>query len=189
VPAAAVPAILPDLRRVSDEWIAAKGAQEKGFSLGFFDREYLANFDCALVRVNGRIVAFANLWASGGFRELSIDLMRFSDAAPNGTMDALFTQIMLWGREQGYQWFSLGMAPLAGLESRSLAPVWNKLGNVVFRFGEHFYNFEGLRQYKQKFEPQWAPRYLACKGGIELPAVLMDTIALISGGVKGLLRR
>jgi phosphatidylglycerol lysyltransferase len=189
VPAAQVAAILPELERVSDEWIAAKGTQEKGFSLGFFDREYLANFDCAVVRVDGKVVAFANLWSSGGFQELAIDLMRFSGAAPNGTMDTLFTQIMLWGREQGFQWFSLGMAPLAGLESRSLAPVWNKLGNAVFRSGDRLYNFEGLRQYKQKFEPEWSPRYLASKGGIELPAVLLDTTALISGGVKGLLGR
>ena len=33
-----------------------------------------------------------------------------------GVMDFLFIQMMLWGRAQGYQWFDLGMAPLAGLE-------------------------------------------------------------------------
>ena len=181
--------LLPDLQRVSDEWIPAKGAQEKGFSLGFFNREYLSNFDCTVVRVEGEIAAFANLWASGGFRELAADLMRFSAAAPGGSMDALFTQTMLWGREQGYEWFSLGMAPLAGLESPALAPAWNKLGNVIFRSGEHIYNFEGLRHYKQKFEPEWAPRYLVSKGGIQLPAVLLDTTALVSGGVEGLLGR
>ena len=132
--------------------------------------------------MNGEVVAFANLWVSGGLQELSIDLMRFGESAPKGIMDALFTEIMLWGKEQGYQWFSLGMAPLKGLESHALAPAWNKLGGVVYRFGEHFYNFEGLRQYKQKFEPEWSPRYLASRGGIELPAVLVDTTTLISGG-------
>ena len=189
VSAAEVPAILADLRRVSDEWLAAKRTQEKGFSLGFFDGDYMANFDCAVMRVNGEIVAFANLWVSAGKEELSIDLMRFGDAAPKGTMDALFTQIMLWGRERGYQWFSLGMAPLAGLEQHSLAPAWSKLGTLVYRFGEHFYNFEGLRRYKQKFGPEWSPRYLASKGGIELPATLLDTMSLISGGLKGLFPR
>lgn len=94
---------------------------------------------------------------------------------------------MLWGRDQGYQWFSLGMAPLAGLERHSLAPAWNKLGNLVYRFGEHFYNFEGLRHYKQKFEPQWSPRYLASKGGIDLPVTLFDITVLIGGGVRGIL--
>jgi len=189
VEASGVPAVMADLQRVSDEWLAAKGAGEKGFSLGYFDADYLVNFDCAVMRVDGEVVAFANLWASGGLQELSIDLMRFSESAPKGTMDALFTQIMLWGKGQGYQWFNLGMAPLGGLQRQALAPAWNKLGNVVYHFGEHFYNFEGLRQYKQKFEPEWTPRYLASAGGMELPAVLMDSTTLISGGVKGVLRR
>jgi phosphatidylglycerol lysyltransferase len=138
-----------------------------------------------VVRVGGRIVAFANLWQGAEQHELSVDLMRFGDDAPGGVMDLLFTQAMLWGREQGFRWFSLGMAPLAGLERHSLAPAWDKLGNLLYRFGEHFYNFEGLRHYKEKFGPEWSPRYLACKGGIDLPAVLFDTTVLISRGARG----
>ena len=186
LPAAEVPAVMAELKAVSDQWLKAKAMQEKGFSLGYFDPLYLANFDCAVVRVGGRIVAFANLWQGAEHRELSVDLMRFSDDAPGGVMDFLFTRVMLWGREQGFSWFSLGMAPLAGLERHTLAPAWEKLGNLVYRFGEHFYNFEGLRHYKEKFGPQWSPRYLACKGGIELPASLLDTTVLISRGAKGL---
>ena len=67
--------------------------------------------------------------------------------------------LMLWGKEQGYRWFNLGMAPFSGIENRALAPLWNRLGAFVFRYGEHFYNFQGLRQYKEKFDPQWRPRY------------------------------
>src|SRR5262249_36098281 len=39
-----VPAALPQLRPVSDDWLAFKSASEKGFSLGFFDESYLARF-------------------------------------------------------------------------------------------------------------------------------------------------
>ena len=109
--------------------------------------------------------------------------MRFDAGAPKGVMDYLFTELLLWGKEQGFEWFSLGMAPLAGLEGHTLAPAWDRLGNLVYRFGEHFYNFEGLRHYKEKFEPEWSPRYLACAGGMDLPAVLLDTTKLISRGL------
>ncbi|MBL0170275.1 MAG: DUF2156 domain-containing protein [Gemmatimonadaceae bacterium] len=69
-----------------------------------------------------------------------------------------------WGHAESYAHFSLGMAPLSGLESRALAPLWNRAGAFVFKFGEHFYNFRGLRQYKDKFDPIWEPRYLASPG-------------------------
>jgi phosphatidylglycerol lysyltransferase len=96
---------------------------------------------------------------------------------------------MLWGRDQGYQFFTLGMAPLSGLESRSFAPLWHRIGAVVFRHGEHFYNFEGLREYKEKFNPAWEPRYLACPGGLALPRILLNIASLISGGIKGVVSK
>jgi phosphatidylglycerol lysyltransferase len=185
VPAAAVPALLPELQAVSDAWLAAKHTREKGFSLGYFDAGYLRHFPCALVRQEGAIVAFANLWPGGDREELSVDLMRFHPTAPSGAMDYLFVSLILWGQQQGFRWFDLGMAPLAGLENRSFAPLWNRLGALVFRHGEHFYNFQGLREYKGKFGPEWTPRYLACPGGLALPRILTNIATLISGGLKG----
>jgi phosphatidylglycerol lysyltransferase len=135
------------------------------------------------------IVAFANLWLGAGKAELSVDLMRFLPGCPDGTMDYLFTELMLWGRQEGYQWFNLGMAPLAGLKDRTLAPFWARAGAMIFRHGEHFYNFQGLRQYKDKFDPEWQPKYLACHGGLALPRTLTNVAALISGGVTGIVSR
>ena len=110
-----VASLLPELRRVSDAWLAHGGKTEKEFSLGGFVPDYLLNFPCALVRRNGTIVAFANVWCGAGREECSIDLMRYVPEAPKGMMDYLFVELMLWGRQQGYEWFSLGMAPLSGL--------------------------------------------------------------------------
>jgi phosphatidylglycerol lysyltransferase len=81
------------------------------------------------------------------------------------------------------------MAPLAGLENRALAPAWHRMGTFVYRHGEHFYNFEGLRRYKEKFDPEWRPRYLASPGGIALPRILLDVSTLIAGGVKEIVTR
>jgi phosphatidylglycerol lysyltransferase len=195
VPASRVPELLPDLRRVSDDWLARKRVREKGFSLGFFDDAYLTRFPVAIVTVpsadghDREIVAFANLWPGGGRDELSVDLMRFAERAPRGAMDYLFTQLMLWGRGRGYRWFDLGMAPLAGLESRQLAPLWARAGAWLFRHGEHFYNYQGVRQYKEKFDPVWEPRYLASPGGLALPRILANVAALISGGITGIVRK
>ena len=134
-------------------------------------------------------MAFANLWTTLPKTELSIDLMRYRPAAPAGVMLYLFTELMLWGQAQGYQSFALGMAPLSGLESRALAPLWARAGAFMYQHGEHFYNFQGLREYKEKFDPVWEPRYLASPGGLALPRVLANVAALISGGIKGVLAR
>lgn len=188
-PAAAVPALLDELKELSDAWLAEKHTREKGFALGYFQPAYLAHFPCALVRLDGRVVAFANLLASAGRHELSIDLMRYRPDAPKGIMDYLFTELMLWGAREGYTQFNLGMAPLSGLESHPLAPLWHRIGVLIFQHGEHFYNFEGLRAYKDKFGPVWSPRYLAAPGGLSLPTVLLDVAALIGGGIKGVFGR
>jgi len=179
VPAADLPSVLSELRRVSDEWVVAKRHREKGFSLGRFDDHYLSHFDCAVVRVEGRIVAFANVWRTGDQGELSVDLMRHANDAPSGVMDFLFVELMQWGKAQGYARFNLGLAPLSGIEGRRLAPAWAKAAALLFRHGERFYGFRGLRAYKEKYAPDWAPRYIAGPGGLSLLRALRDLNQLI----------
>jgi phosphatidylglycerol lysyltransferase len=189
VPVEQLEALMPELQRISDAWLASKSTSEKRFSVGAFTPGYLRQFPVAVVRSEGRPTAFANLWTTATKAELSVDLMRFGADAPRGSMDYLFIELMLWGRAQGYRWFNLGMAPLSGLEAHPLAPAWHRVGNFIFRHGEHFYNFEGLRRYKSKFDPVWEPRYLVARGGIALPRVLIDVSVLIAGGVKELFAR
>lgn len=180
-----VPALLDELRAVSDGWLAGRKVREKGFSVGWFDPDYLGRFDHAVVRHEGRIVAFANIWAGAPGGELSVDLMRHRPDAPPLTMDFLFAHLMLWGAGAGFSWFNLGMAPLSGLTGRPLAPLWHRLGAFVFTRGEPFYGFRGLRQYKEKFHPRWEPRYLCSPGGLAPATILADVAALVAGGLDG----
>jgi phosphatidylglycerol lysyltransferase len=189
VPRGKAGAIMPELREVSDAWLSAKNTAEKRFSLGYFDEYYLSHFDVAVVRRAGAIVAFANILRAGADTELSADLMRYNDAAPKGVIDFLLVECMLWGKALGYQWFSLGMAPLSGLEEHALAPTWHKLGRMVQRYGETFYPFEGLRKFKEKFLPVWRPRYLAAPGGLGMAGAVLDVTSLISGGVSKVLTK
>jgi len=180
---------LSELKEISDTWLKEKDTREKRFSLGFFNPEYLKLLPVGIVSKGGKIVAFANIWLGAGMEEISVDLMRYLPDAPDGVMDYLFVQLILWGKQEGYTWFNLGMAPMSGLESRTLAPFWNKLGAFIFRHGEHFYNFQGLRRYKEKFNPVWEPKYLASPGGLALPFILTNLASLISGGIKGVVTK
>ena len=180
VPAAEMPNLIPELQAISDWWLADKNHAEKSFSVGRFEPGYMARFDCAVVRIEGKVVAFANVWGTPNRQELSVDLMRHAEDMPQGGMDFLFTRLMIWGHEHGYRTFSLGMAPLSGIEARRLSPTWSKVAAFLFRHGERFYGFAGLRAYKEKFRPNWTPRYIASPGGTSLLRGLIDLQALVS---------
>lgn len=184
-----VPALVDQLRAVSDAWLREKAVAEKGFSLGCFDPEYVARFPVAVVERGGEIVAFANVWTSASQAEISVDLMRYREGAPKEVMEAIFVSLMVWGRSRGFRWFSLGMAPLSGFERSPVAPAWSRLGLFLFEHGGAFYNFQGLRAYKEKFHPVWVPRYLVYPGGFRLPQILADVSALIAGGYRKVLLR
>lgn len=177
------PHVFDELRLVSDKWLAGHGGREKAFSLGAFDPPYLARCAIATVRIGGHVVAFANIWLTADGKRGALDLMRFDpDAAPNGLMDFLFTEILLWAQAHGLRTFDLGMAPLAGLaEEKKYASLFARIGRLVHERGEQFYGFQGLRSFKDKFGPRWEPRYIAAPGSWTLPIVLAEVAVLTNG--------
>jgi phosphatidylglycerol lysyltransferase len=183
-----VPAIMDELAHVSELWLAALNAREKGFSLGTFKGSYVRSTPVAVIRVEGRIVAFANILSTEG-GDAFIDLMRSLPGVHRGAMDLLFVRIMDHLKAAGYRSLNLGMAPLAGLCGHSQAPLWNRIGHAVFEKGERFYNFRGVHAFKSKFDPHWQPRYLAVRGRTLPLAATLDVTLLIGGGVRGVLRR
>jgi phosphatidylglycerol lysyltransferase len=180
---------IDQLQTVSDAWLGGKKGREKGFSVGRFDADYLSHFSIAVVRREGRILAFANILRPGDGAHVSIDLMRYLPEEASGMMEFLFIEIMQLYRDQGAADFNLGMAPLAGLETRHGTRLWNRFGALLFRHGGAFYNFAGLRAFKQKFHPQWRPGFIAVPGGTAPLAALKDVAILIAGGAMSMVRK
>lgn len=185
----AVEAVMAELTEISDDWLARHAGGEKAFSMGGFSPSYMHEFPVALVRIDGRPMAFATLWTTAERGSFSMDLMRYADDAPKNIMDYLFVELIAWGREQGYQAFEFGMAPLAGLEDRPLAPIMSRVGRLLFERAEEIYNFQGVRRYKDKYDPLWQPRYVAAPRKWAIPILLADVGLLSSGGVAGLAKR
>jgi lysylphosphatidylglycerol synthetase-like protein (DUF2156 family) len=179
-------ALWPELRRVSDAWLAEHGGREKAFSMGEFAPAYLARGRIAVARRGDQVLAFANIWATADGNLGAIDLMRFDPAHAHGLMDFLLTEILLWAQARGMQTFDLGMAPLAGLAEDKYATLFARIGRLVHEHGEPFYGFQGLRAFKDKFGPRWESRYIAAPGAWTLPIVLAEVAMLTSGaGQRG----
>ncbi|HEY2904591.1 MAG TPA: bifunctional lysylphosphatidylglycerol flippase/synthetase MprF [Vicinamibacterales bacterium] len=178
---------LAELREVSDQWLAAKGQRERQFSIGFFDEQYLRRFPCAVIEKDDAILAFANLLRGPKREELSVDLMRYRSEGPS-VMDFLFASLFFYGKDQGFRRFNLGMAPLASVGRFQGSHARERLANLLFQHGENWYNFQGLRFYKDKFEPDWAPRYMAYQNAWEWPAAITNASALVAGGWTKVIR-
>ena len=88
---------------------------------------------------------------------------------------------MLYGKSSEYRSFNLGMAPLASVGEHRGARIGERLAGLLFRRGDHWYNFQGVRFYKQKFDPEWKPRYMAYQSALEWPVALANVSALIAG--------
>ena len=173
---------LDELEAISTDWLHRKAVNERQFSIGFFDRAYLARFPCAVVETgDGSIVAFANVLRGPRREDFSVDLMRYRSDGPK-VMDFLFVSLFLHAKEQRYQRFNLGMAPLASVGQTKGAHPRERLARLLFQHGEHWYNFQGLRYFKQKFDPDWQPRYMCYQSAWEWPVAIAYVSALIAGG-------
>ena len=181
VPAERVRSLMPELTAISKEWLARHKSGEKRFSVAGFVTGFVLAQPVALLRQEGRPVAFATIMTTDLQEEATVGLMRHRAEASRYAMEYLFIRLILHFKEQGYRSFSLGMAPLSGLGTHRLAPRWHRIGRLIWTHGRRSYNFQGLRTFKNKFEPDWEPRYLAASGRLGAYLALADIARLASG--------
>ncbi|CAM3647457.1 phosphatidylglycerol lysyltransferase domain-containing protein [Psychrobacter glaciei] len=78
------------------------------------------------------------------------------------------------------------------VEADVIGPKWRYVTNTVTKYGQTYYNFTGLRHFKEKFNPDWEPRYIGIETGLRAGMKpikgLTDTTLLISGGLSSLVR-
>ena len=191
IPPERVASIIGEIECISNAWLTeCAGECEKRFSVAAFQRDYVLSQPVALLRQNGEAVAFATVMTTELKEEVTVGLMRHKPGtASRYTMEYLFIRLIQCLRDQGYRSFSLGMAPLSGFRMHRLAPRWHRLAGVIWSFGRRFYNFQGLRTFKGKFDPAWEPRYLAASGWSGPYVALIDIAALIGGGIGAAIGR
>ncbi|MBI4301805.1 MAG: DUF2156 domain-containing protein [Chloroflexi bacterium] len=175
--------LLEEVKEVSDEWLSLPGRRERGFSLGRFEWDYLNETPLFAVRNSaGQIIAFANEIPAYQTGTATIDLMRHRTEIPNGVMEYLFTELLLYLKETGYRFFNLGMAPFAGVGDRPGATLQERAVRQLYEHLNRFFSYKGLRNYKAKFEPNWEDRFLLYQGG---PVGLLKTAIALTRITEG----
>ncbi len=155
--------------------------ERKGFSVGFFDEDYLNKAPIAVLKdAEGEIKAFANIMYMYDDESFSVDLMRFSKNTPRGVMDFMFISLIEYGKEKGYEIFNMGMAPLANVGLSKYA-FWNeKLALQVYENGQAFYSFKGLRRFKEKFSNKWDYKYIAYRRNTSILITVIQAALICS---------
>ncbi|WP_338430193.1 bifunctional lysylphosphatidylglycerol flippase/synthetase MprF [Synechococcus elongatus] len=182
IPAAETAPLLPELRLVSDAWLKRMKGPEKRFSVGWFDRDYLTSGSIAVVRSqDGQIQAFANWVEEFQRNELTLDLIRFLPQAESGTMEFLLVNTILSAKDRGFDSFSLGLSALSGLDQLDQPTQVEQGLDYLYRHLDRFYRFQGLHSFKEKFHPDWQPRYLVYPNLAALPNLVVALIRADSG--------
>ena len=164
--------LLANLRDVSNEWLTGMHGSEMRFSVGWFDDEYIRSSTVAtLSGPDDTLSAFATVISEYQRPEFVVDLMRRRESIEHGSMDVLFITMLRWAKAQGASTFSLGLSALSGLGENSDNLSAERALRYIYEHVNRFYNFKGLHAFKEKFRPQWQPRYLIYPGLSGLPMV------------------
>lgn len=174
--------LIEQLKPVSDEWLSHKNGSEKQFSIAWFDRRHLENYPIAVVYdADNQIIAFTDLLSGYNKKEVTIDLMRHRGSVENGTMEFLFVSLLNHFKAEGYDTLSFSLSPLAGVGMTTTSPAIEKGLRRFTKYLNHFYNFNGLHQFKHKFQPNWEPRYLVYPSLKCLPEIAVGLVRADSG--------
>ena len=169
-----------NLKEISDEWL--DGRNEMGFSLGIMDKIYLNRSQVGIIKSieTQTIIGFVSLIPKyDKDKSTSIDLMRFRKEVPSNTMTFIIINLILLLKAEEFEMLNLGMAPLSNVGDEQNAHFKEKIAHLIFKYGKNIYSFNGLRKYKEKFNPIWKGRYLAYEDLTLLPASLIEATILI----------
>lgn len=170
--------ILQKIKSVSDEWLLETDRTEIIFSQGMFVWEELKQQTILTVEnPEEKIIAFLNVIPDFTTGEATYDLIRKTKDAPNGVMDFILTELFKYLKDEGYNAVNLGFAPLSGIDDARTFP--EKSMKFAYEKIKTFAQYKGLREYKEKFEPQWTNKYLIYQDDYDLlkvPKILTNVI-------------
>ena len=181
----AVPALIPELLSISEDWLRGKRTRQRAFPSIALRVDYLRRFPVGVVRSRGRILAFGSLVGSAGKAELSIELVRYIANVPTGILDFVLVEAIRWAKGQDYRTVNLGLAPPQGLGRRDTVSRWKRFGAQLYRHGEHYSDFNELRRAKARFAPRWDPRFVSSRPGLALARAIPDLAKLVTGSSLG----
>lgn len=165
--------LLQKLELVSDQWLEEMGEKEIAFTQGVFDKTILkVQTIITIENAEEKVFAFLNLVPVYTKGLATYDLIRKVSDAPNGVLDFLLCKAFLYLKENGFEKVNMGLAPMSGMSGVDFK---EKTVKYAYENLRTFGHFKGLRNYKEKFYPQWEKKYVVYDHNyhlLQVPAAL-----------------
>lgn len=159
--------LLQKLKVVSDDWLQSMDRDELVFSQGMFDWDELKKQTIITLENNDeKVVAFLNIIPDYAKGETTYDLIRKTADAPGGNMDMLIIELINYSKQHGYEYLNLGLAPMSGIEKARDLP--ERTIKFAYEKIQQFRHYRGLRDFKEKFDPEWQNKYLVYENHYDL---------------------
>lgn len=159
--------LLDKIQNVSDEWIREFDKKEIVFAEGMFDRDILKNQDLIIITNDDEdCVAFLNIIPHCALDECSYDMIRKTEQAPNGSIDALIIKLVEYTKSKQLKFINMGMTPMAEIEQP------NNTAEQILKFAYQrigsFKHYQTLRNFKEKYANLWENKYLVYNNDLDL---------------------
>ena len=165
--------------RITREWLEQKKGSMLRFTLGTvgLDNPMGKRYFYAL-DAEGKIVAFVVFDPFLSGKGYMADITRHGKDAPGGVIEDITYQAFQAFREEGVEYGSLGVAPLAGLPEDSTNPV-ERLLRFVYEHLNECYGFRDLYRAKEKYSPtEWCPSYYVYLPKIPTPEMFYAIVRI-----------
>jgi len=162
--------LLQKIHAVSVEWQKERNYDELVFSQGIFDSSELKQQTLMTIEdAEEKILAFANIIPDYQPGDATYDLIRNAKGSSNGLIEFLMAELFFYLKAKGYKSVDLGFAAMAGIEEGKNFP--ERGIRFAYERIQSFAHYKGLKEFKDKFEPSWEPRYLIYSNDYDLFSV------------------
>jgi lysylphosphatidylglycerol synthetase-like protein (DUF2156 family) len=169
------PAIVRQVRTVSEGWLKSKHTPELGFTLGGVTEAMDPRVRVGIAVDGDGTVHGVTSWlpvldGNGKPRGWTLDMMRRKEGGFRPVVEFMIAEACLTFQEEGADLVSLSGAPLVRSEAGGAGAIQKTL-DLMGKLMEPLYGFASLHAFKAKFQPRREPLFLAYRSTGDLPRI------------------
>jgi phosphatidylglycerol lysyltransferase len=174
----------PELQRCLNEWLRTRGLPPMHFLVEWNILPHLLDRRLYVAERAGQVIGFLIASPIPLRNGWLIEQIIRGRAAPNGTTELLLDTTIRALAGEGAGYVTLGLSPLSRAVPQGPVPPWSVrlLLAGVRVHARRFYDFEGLENFKRKFQPEgWEPIYAVTNR----PRISLRALYAIAGAFGG----